>query len=440
MEHPDWTWVLHSSLLIAAIYGRFTKVWSVRNLDIALLIGLSPALQGATTTPWFLYAVTAMIAIRLLADRWFQRRPRIDPNLNPYGLSFLCAAAFIVLTVNASVSMPPSINTAEEAAAFLDRDATTTSDPNPTATIITAPAVAISKNVVGDGDKQTGGAIETRDDKQEQEKQQAALLLAMKIVAVVSHAAVVLGLLILGYRRFGSGTLGLSMATLYLLLPCTAKEVHNVAHAMPAAFVVWAFVVYRRPALAGSLLAFGTGALFSTAFLIPLWTAFYGRRRAGRFFAGIGVTAGLLMLPLLWTSTPWQFMKKASGSINATVFDFLSDTTTPVDGVSPAMRLVMLVVFGCVLICVVVWPRSKQLSDLVAGSTALVVLAQLWYPRQIGMYVIWYLPLLLMVIFRPRLRHVEEEERENQAEATALAPEPQKVGGRSGVAISPLRR
>ncbi|MFN9234975.1 MAG: hypothetical protein ACK6D4_10070, partial [Planctomyces sp.] len=29
--------------------------------------------------------------------------------------------------------------------------------------------------------------------------------------------------------------------------------------------------------------------------------------------------------------------------------------------------------------------------------------AQLWYPQDIGHYVLWYLPLLLLVIFRPRL-------------------------------------
>ncbi|MFO0060138.1 MAG: hypothetical protein ACK57O_04580, partial [Planctomyces sp.] len=27
----------------------------------------------------------------------------------------------------------------------------------------------------------------------------------------------------------------------------------------------------------------------------------------------------------------------------------------------------------------------------------------LWYPQDIGHYVLWYLPLLLLVIFRPRL-------------------------------------
>ena len=431
MEHPDWTWVLHSSLLIAAIYGRFTKVWSVRNLDIALLIGLSPALQGAGSNPWFLYAVTAMIAIRLLADSRFRRRPRIDPNLNPYGLSFLCAAAFIVLTVNASISIPPSVGTAVEAAAVLAGDTTTQSDPDPTATIVTMPAVAISKNIQKRADRAGGEELPP--------DPEATLMLAMRIVAVVSHAAVVLGLIILGYRRFGSGTLGLSMATLYLLLPCTAKEVHNVSHALPAAFVVWAFVAYRRPAIAGSMLAFATGALFSTAFLIPLWAVFYGRKRVTSFFAGLVATAAVLMAPLLWTSTPWLLMRKASGSINSTVFDLFNGTANSTAALShPALRLVVMVVFGCALVCVVAWPRTKQLSDLIAGSTVLVVLSQLWYPRQLGLYVIWYLPLLLMVIFRPRLRHLEEEEREGIAEAAALAPTPQKTSGR--VPISPLRR
>ena len=36
-------------------------------------------------------------------------------------------------------------------------------------------------------------------------------------------------------------------------------------------------------------------------------------------------------------------------------------------------------------------------------STAIIVATQLWYPQQGGAYVLWYLPLLLAVMFRPKL-------------------------------------
>ncbi|MFM7923975.1 MAG: hypothetical protein ACKPJJ_27465, partial [Planctomycetaceae bacterium] len=45
----------------------------------------------------------------------------------------------------------------------------------------------------------------------------------------------------------------------------------------------------------------------------------------------------------------------------------------------------------------------RNLENLLGNSTSLIVAAQLWYPQDIGHYVLWYLPLLLLVMFRPRL-------------------------------------
>jgi hypothetical protein len=43
---------------------------------------------------------------------------------------------------------------------------------------------------------------------------------------------------------------------------------------------------------------------------------------------------------------------------------------------------------------------------LLAQSTAAVVGTQLWYTQKGGVYLLWYLPLMLMVVFRPRLIHL----------------------------------
>jgi hypothetical protein len=48
-------------------------------------------------------------------------------------------------------------------------------------------------------------------------------------------------------------------------------------------------------------------------------------------------------------------------------------------------------------------PREKNLEHLLGHSTAIIVATQLWYPQQGGTYVLWYLPLVLAVMFRPRL-------------------------------------
>ena len=55
------------------------------------------------------------------------------------------------------------------------------------------------------------------------------------------------------------------------------------------------------------------------------------------------------------------------------------------------------------LTAMTVLPRPRNLENLLANSTALVVAAQMWYPEDIGTYVQWYMPLFLLVVFRPRL-------------------------------------
>jgi hypothetical protein len=67
-----------------------------------------------------------------------------------------------------------------------------------------------------------------------------------------------------------------------------------------------------------------------------------------------------------------------------------------------AYRVPVFVAFLALVVGQTLWPRTKTLSDLIASSTAIVVATQLWYPENGGTYVLWYLPLLLLVIFRPQ--------------------------------------
>jgi hypothetical protein len=51
----------------------------------------------------------------------------------------------------------------------------------------------------------------------------------------------------------------------------------------------------------------------------------------------------------------------------------------------------------------VFWPHPKNLAHVLALSAALLVGIQFWYAEQGGVYVLWYLPLLLLLVFRPNL-------------------------------------
>jgi hypothetical protein len=49
------------------------------------------------------------------------------------------------------------------------------------------------------------------------------------------------------------------------------------------------------------------------------------------------------------------------------------------------------------------WPAPKNLAHVLALSAAALVGIQFWYTDQGGQYVLWYLPLLLLLVFRPNL-------------------------------------
>ena len=51
----------------------------------------------------------------------------------------------------------------------------------------------------------------------------------------------------------------------------------------------------------------------------------------------------------------------------------------------------------------VFWPYPKNLGHVVAWSAALILGVQFWYAEAGGIYILWYLPLLLLVAFRPSL-------------------------------------
>lgn len=196
------------------------------------------------------------------------------------------------------------------------------------------------------------------------------------------------------------------MACLYLLLPCTGVFVHQLSHVLPAACLIWAFVAYRHPLLSGILLGLACGTLFFSVFLLPLWAVFYGRRGGIRFVSSVVAVAAVLVSSLLLISRDASsFMDKLITTANWTVFRLLeADSAASESEISQVIiRIVMGALFFVMMTALTVLPRPRNLENLLGNSTCLIVAAQLWYPEDIGHYVMWYLPLLLLVIFRPRL-------------------------------------
>ncbi|MEM9587044.1 MAG: hypothetical protein AAGA03_07155, partial [Planctomycetota bacterium] len=50
------------------------------------------------------------------------------------------------------------------------------------------------------------------------------------------------------------------------------------------------------------------------------------------------------------------------------------------------------------------WPAQKNLGSLIACTAAVMVATQFWHSSGGGLYIAWFLPLLLLTIFRPNLQ------------------------------------
>lgn len=394
------TWFYLSLLLILAVFFKFGRIWSVRNLDLLLLLSLAPGLLLVRTARFdpaigycFLFAVSGLLLVRLMFDAVFTRRPRLEQNLNPAGMAFLCASALLFQTTKIMTEPPDlaAVRTVRGADDLLKRQepvnaaADPKSETGPAGRLLATPVVPLA-----------GGAE----------------IAAARTMAFLSHLAVVLGLVAVGRWHFSDTNLGLAMAALYLLLPCTAYDVSKVNHLLPAALILWAVAVHRRPMAAGVLLGLACGTVFFPIFLLPIWVAFYWKRGALRFSAALVLTGAVLLGSLILTSADsMSFKQQTLGSIDWSVLKFEAN-----EGVgfwslyNSVYRIPVFATFMMMLIALTIWPIRKNVEHLLAHSTAVVVATQFWYPHQGGIYVLWYLPLMLVVTFRPRLNHLPLEE------------------------------
>ena len=122
------SWAYLSSLLMLALFFKFNRVLSVRNLDLFLLISLAPgrllalygfenegynrsvALQAQLYGFTWLFAVGALLMVRLLVDSAMVRRPLLEPNLNVTGLAFLCSSLLFFLMANVVTGRPTPVD------------------------------------------------------------------------------------------------------------------------------------------------------------------------------------------------------------------------------------------------------------------------------------------------------------------------------------------
>lgn len=393
------TWFYLSLLLIIAVYFRFMRAFSLRNLDLGLLLSASPGLlfvvseveRIQTVGHVWLFVIACIFLVRMFFDPLLSRRPYLGQNLNTHGMGFLCFSVFMFLMTQAiSSSLPDETKkTVEGADKMLAQEAidpevseATFGEAGPAGPLFALPFTFVFEE------------------------------LTASILAILAHAAVVSGLWFVGRNLFGDKSIGLAMATLYLLLPCTAYNVGEFNHVLPAALVTWAFVAFRKPVVSGILLGLASGTMLFPIFLLPIWAAFYGRKRAGRFLIALIAVATILLASLAFTSIDSNsFFQRVIGTINLPLAALSNQEFSPgylkeAGYVSPYRWPVMAAYF-IMVIFMTIWPRRRNVEVLLSQSAAAIIGTQLWYTQDGGVYLLWYVPLLLMVIFRPRLTHLK---------------------------------
>jgi hypothetical protein len=427
------TWFYFSLLLAFALFVKFTRLLSVRNWDVLTLFLLVPGLlllQEAHTRPlkagedspalgplvtsemhalaspslsglgssadddgqkpapdsrllWFGYlwllCGSGYFLVRCLMDLALMRRPALAPNLNLSGLAWLGAALFICL-VAVAVRRP-----AQSSGSVGKRSAAVQETQQRMEYLIKQVPVREIK------------AANTR-------------FWVESVSAIICHLAIVMGLILVAWRHYQDIHSGFAAATFYLLLPYTAYHVDQVHHVLPTAFLIWAVAAYRRPALAGLLLGLAGLTGYFPALLFPAWLGFYWRRSAGRFAAAflLTVAACLAVVGLvLWLQgdlasiirstlslSEWQPWRRPSPS----TYGFWTGVRW-----AAAYRMPVFIAYLAFVGATLFWPSPKNLAHLLALSAALIIGIQFWFADQGGVYVLWYLPLLLMLVFRPNL-------------------------------------
>jgi hypothetical protein len=397
------TWAYISALMLVGTYFKFRRFWSVRNLDLIGLIAFSPALlliyYGLLKQPQspddgmklihagyvWLFAVSMFFMVRLLLDPLMVRRPLLEPNLSASGLAFTGVSLLIFLMAN--VITRPSERLERM---LVQQEATSTPDPG----------YPLFHTFVGYSMQTVPAAEQATPEAYREATVHAA---TTRSVAIFAHLGIVIGMVWIGFRHFGNFQTGIAAATLYLLTFYTSQLTSQVDHVVPGMLMVWAVAAYRRPLLAGVLLGLAIGITFYPIFLLPLWVAFYWRRGVIRFVIGVGLVLAAMVGSLALMSSSvgvfWAQFKQmfAIGNLvqlqRSGFWEFYES----------AYRIPVFAAFVAMCFGLAIWPAQKNLGTLLSCSAAVLLGAQFWHPIGGGLHMAWYLPLLILTIFRPNL-------------------------------------
>lgn len=520
------TWFYLSALMIIATFFKFSRFWSIRNLDLIGLIFFTPGLlflaMGDSYQGYiWLHAVGFLVFCRLLADPFMVRRPLLEPNLATSGMIFGLAMLVMFLVPNLvinrgeaidsnrtlrleqllSITQPERVEDSAKriepgyqpfqrlveridrifippekiqrefrsmipfepvawerprgysaAESFVqvslsseDREILSMPEPNGVeGTAFAAGAMETkfasfagaadtpiftaaqeSVDTLLDAPDQGSGSARSpaeitsaagapdvqelnrllAEEENRQSDSNPYLLDNIFLIAlvVIAQFGIVFGLIVVGHCHFGNFKSGVAAAMVFLLLPYVNQMTGSLDHFLPGTLLVLAVAIYRRPIFSGFLIGLAGCLVFYPFFLLPLWYSFYWKRGAHRFT--IGLVSAVLMMGILLLFSPTGDMTYAE-QLSA-MFGYHSLRVTDPSGIWAFLptyyRIPIIALFMAVSFGLAIWPSRKNLATLISCSALLMLGVQFWLGRDGGLYMGWYLPLLILTIFRPNL-------------------------------------
>jgi hypothetical protein len=409
-------WIFLTLLGCVTLFFKFSRIWSVRNLDLLLLFVLAPGMmllvgkseQNSWVAYLLLFIGSGLWLVRCGADLGLARRPLLEPNLNASGL--LCLSLGILgLLLAETVSLPVEEGAARnpaEPSGREDRSAPGPGDNNATAKQLIEIAPLPS-------------AL----------KRQPALVILSRVLASFAQLGLGLGLLGIGWRHFDRPLTGMAMVACYLLLPYTRMALVDSGQLIPSALIVAAVFWHLRPALAGALIGLAAGWMPACLGLIALWCGFFRGRGAIKFVTvAVAVVVCCALFGRFGPALVGNWAR-GLGARSIAEVGLLPHFQPKSEGgfwvsIDSSYRLPVLIAYLALVILFSIWPADKNLAELISLSALLLVASQFWYLEKGGTLVMLYLPLAIAMMFRPTLtiRRPLSPAHQRQAVRPALYP------------------
>jgi len=388
-------WLFLSLLGCVTLFFKFSRIWSIRNLDLLLLFVLVPGMMlivgDQTHPPWsafiWLFLGSAFWLVRCLLDLGLSRRPLLEPNLNASGLLCL-SVGMLGLLLAETVSLPVHDGAARNPAEPASRE------DRPLSETPERPADGPVKHAI---EPFLPPSL----------KQEPAQVIVSRVLAVLAHSGLVVGLFLIGWKQFERPIAGMAMAACYLLLPYTRMAVVDSGQLISAALIILAVFWHSRPSVTGALIGLAAGWIPACLGLIALWAGYYRGRGMYRFL--IVACSVAVVCALLGVSIPelgsWARALGARSIAEAGLLPWGEPKSTGSfwAGIDTSFRLPVLIAYLALVIVTMLWPARKSLAEIISLSAALLVASQFWYLDKGGALVLLYLPLAILMMFRPTM-------------------------------------